>query len=175
MSKQPKWTFVENLGNKSPLDHGGLFLYRDETGVYPEEIERLKPLGWDTVGDESFEVRSFLVERLLEAKNMLVPLMAPKWAEDHGVPVETWVEWFSEPKKMFDVELSSGYTAYEIREAFVSTDASTRARAYIAVADYYGWEYFDAAPQVLTREQVLARYVGQYSERNVRGILLPGR
>ena len=31
---QPKWEYVANLGDTSPLEYGGLFLYRDTTGVY---------------------------------------------------------------------------------------------------------------------------------------------
>ena len=36
---QPKWTRIGNLGDASPLEYGGMPVYRDETGVYGEEAE----------------------------------------------------------------------------------------------------------------------------------------
>ena len=39
---QTVWKFVTNLGDASPLDYGGLFVYIDETGVYPPEMERVE-------------------------------------------------------------------------------------------------------------------------------------
>lgn len=38
---QPEWKYVCNLGDVSPIDHGGDFLYVDATGVYSPEIEHL--------------------------------------------------------------------------------------------------------------------------------------
>ena len=43
---QPTWEYVTNLGDASPIDNGGLFVYRDTTGVYGYELEKLaEPLG----------------------------------------------------------------------------------------------------------------------------------
>jgi hypothetical protein len=46
---QPKWRCIANLGDVNPLDHGGLFLYRDTTGQYDEEMEKIE------LGDEDPE------------------------------------------------------------------------------------------------------------------------
>lgn len=40
---QPKWKFVANLGDVSWADYGGLFVFRDLTGVYDPEMEYLEP------------------------------------------------------------------------------------------------------------------------------------
>lgn len=37
-SNQPVWKFVANPGDANPIDHGGLFVLVDETGVYPPEM-----------------------------------------------------------------------------------------------------------------------------------------
>jgi hypothetical protein len=39
--RQPIWEYIDNLGDASPLDYGGLFLYHDTTGVYGYELEKL--------------------------------------------------------------------------------------------------------------------------------------
>lgn len=41
MTNQPVWKLLANLGDVNPVDHGGLFVYQDLTGVYPEECEKL--------------------------------------------------------------------------------------------------------------------------------------
>lgn len=38
---QPKWKLVANLGDVSWLEHGGIFVYKDETEVYDPELEIL--------------------------------------------------------------------------------------------------------------------------------------
>jgi hypothetical protein len=50
MANQPRWKFVANLGDVNPLDYGGLFVYVDETGIYPPEMERVEP---DSEDDEN--------------------------------------------------------------------------------------------------------------------------
>ena len=39
MDQQPKWKFLKNLGDASPLEYGGYLVYGDETGQYAEEAE----------------------------------------------------------------------------------------------------------------------------------------
>src|SRR4051812_44552948 len=38
---QPTWKLLGNLGDVNFIDYGGLFVYRDTTGVYDDEIELL--------------------------------------------------------------------------------------------------------------------------------------
>ena len=39
MTEQPIWRCIANLGDVNPLDHGGVFVLIDKTGVYPPEME----------------------------------------------------------------------------------------------------------------------------------------
>lgn len=38
---QPVWKFLDNLGDSSPIEYGGLFVYEDVLGVYGFEMEKL--------------------------------------------------------------------------------------------------------------------------------------
>jgi len=153
---QPKWVFVTNLGDASPLEHGGLFLYSDKTGVYPEEIERLEPSTTDDEGGLRWEVRRIVLERLCEVDGMLVSLNAAMYAAEQRRPVSAWKEWFS--GSLGEVAKTTGRDLAELREAFCSTDAVTRALAYITVADYHGWYNFDSDPYEFTHVQISRRY-----------------
>lgn len=42
MTKQPEWKLVAQLGDASPIDYGGYFIYEDATGVYQPEAEILQ-------------------------------------------------------------------------------------------------------------------------------------
>ena len=39
MSKQPVWKYVGNLGDVTPIENDGAFVFVDETGVYCPELE----------------------------------------------------------------------------------------------------------------------------------------
>ncbi len=41
-TKQPVWKFLANLGDRSYVDYGGLFVFEDTTGVYGFEMEKLE-------------------------------------------------------------------------------------------------------------------------------------
>ena len=41
-TKQPIWKLIANLRDASPIDHGGYFVFEDETGVYAPEGEWLE-------------------------------------------------------------------------------------------------------------------------------------
>jgi len=153
---QPKWTFVTNLGDENPLEYGGLFLYRDETGVYPEEIERVEPWTDDDEGGLRWEVQRTVLERLLDVDGMLVSLGAPEYAAEQRRPVSAWKEWFSD--SLGEVAKTTGRDLAELREAFCSTNAFTRAYAYIDVANHHGWDNFDSEPRELTHVQISKRY-----------------
>ena len=41
MTNQPDWECIGQLGDADPIEHGGYWILRDKTGVYPEEGEFL--------------------------------------------------------------------------------------------------------------------------------------
>jgi hypothetical protein len=148
-TKQPKWELIANLGDVHYLDHGGYFVYRDKTGVYPEEAELL------VVGDsDEYTIYRFSLERLKMVKGFLVPIgYRPDWPH----PVERYDEWFHE--KLGDVADSIGTTKQELEKAFTSANPLERAHAYRAIGDYRGFENLDSYPLAHTsREEVARRY-----------------
>jgi hypothetical protein len=65
ISRQPVWKLLANLGDISPFDYGGYFVYLDETGMYPEEAELLELENENEEDEEKirYTVRRFVLER----------------------------------------------------------------------------------------------------------------
>lgn len=153
---QPVWKFVANLGDASPIDYGGLFLYRDDTGVYPAELERLEP---PTDGDnaESWEVRRVCLDKLqLFRKDDTLYLVSANYDETWPHPVSSYVEWFTD--SLDSVASTMGTTRLELEAALCSSDDAERAWAYQCIYDYHGWDNGDSYPLKLNRTEVVARY-----------------
>jgi hypothetical protein len=152
-TKQPSWKLIANLGDASPLDYGGYFVYRDETGVYPEEAEILL---LDDEGDEDskYTVYRVVLDPLKLVDGYLVPLKYdPSWPH----PVEQYDEWFH--KDLAGVASSIGTTKEDLEAAFTSPDPLVRANAYRTIGEYHGWENLDSDPLTgLKRSEVKKRY-----------------
>lgn len=149
MSKQPIWEFVANLGDASPLDYGGLFLYRDSTGQYAPELERL-----ETDNGERFEIHRVTLEKCFEVKG-LTPRVVHDVDFARNDP-DTYEEWFS--KSLASVADSMGMSREDLVSGLCSDDIQARALAYQAVYDYHGWIEGDQYPATMTRAEVEARY-----------------
>jgi hypothetical protein len=146
---QPKWELIANLGDVNPLEHGGYFIFRDKTGVYPEEAELL------LVEDGDYTIYRFSLERLKMVKGFLVPL---KYNKSWPYPVERYDEWFHE--QLGDVAASIGTTKQELEKAFTSANPLERAHAYRAIGDYHGFENLDSYPLThMPRAEVEKRIV----------------
>lgn len=137
---QPKWVFVENLGDVDPLEHGGLFVYRDETGVYPPEMELLETDG------KQFEIHRVILDRCTFINGVL---------SDNKFHPEMDA-WFADD--LASVSSSMDYDLDELRSDLCSEDAVKRAHAYRAILGYHGWANGDREPRRLTRKEVKARY-----------------
>lgn len=138
----PEWAFVDNLGDASPLEHGGLFLYTDRTGVYPPEMERVEP----SIG-KRFEVRRVVLAPCTFVNGVLSD---NPYHPDHPA-------WFA--TDLPGVASSMGCELDELRARFCSTEPRERASAWCDVLDYHGWENGDSYPLELTRKEAEARYV----------------
>lgn len=152
---QPRWKFLANLGDAHPLDHGGLFVYEDLTGVYGCEMERVEPLS--DADDSKIEVRRVLLDRLKEVRKddrvYLVPFI---YEESWCHPVSAYVEWFAD--KLLGIAGYVGSTEAELRERLCSDDGLERAEAYRAIYDHEGWANGDDYPLTLTRGEAKRRY-----------------
>ena len=152
-TRQPEWKFIANLGDASPLDYGGYFVYRDKTGVYEEEAELL------IVDNEEDENSTYTIYRVMLERSKLVDgyLVPFKYDRSWPHPLERYDEWFH--KDLEDVASNIGATKEELERAFASANPLERAHAYRAVGDYHGWDNLDSYPLTgLTRKDVEERY-----------------
>ena len=156
---QPKWKFVANLGDVNPLEHGGLFVFIDETGVYPPEMAKVEPPqdtdpeppeGEEDLFDADEEVKYTVHRAVLEpctytngvlSDNQFHP-DSPAWFADKLPAVASFI----------------GVDAAELIGDFTSGDPVKLARAYEAVASYHGWANLDEYPVTLTRKEVKEKY-----------------
>lgn len=156
-NRQPEWKFVSNLGDASPIEHGGYFLYHDATGAYGYEAEILQLVSDDMdadADDARWQVYRVCLERFQMVKGYMVPIgYTAEWPH----PLASYVEWFDE--SLADVAETMGLDEKSIREQLCSDKGEDLALAYQAIAAFCGWENFDHAPQTLTRAEVEARYV----------------
>lgn len=152
-TKQPEWKLIANLGDASPLDYGGYFVYRDETGVYAEKAELLL---LDDEGDEDskYTIYRILLDPLKMVNGYLIPL---EYDSSWPHPVEKYDEWFH--KDLDSVASFAGSTKEDMEAALTSDDTLVRAEAYRAIGDYHGWNNLDDYPLTgLTRSEVEERY-----------------
>lgn len=148
-TKQPVWKFVANLGDANPIDHGGLFVYVDETGVYAPEMERLEP---SDDGKETWEVRRVCLDKCTFVDGVL--------SDNKFHP--SIAAWFAK-----DIEyLASflGIAEADFIEMICSNDAMKLAVTYEAIGQYHGWDNLDAYPLTFTkREEIEARYDAEFN------------
>ena len=154
MTNQPVWKLLANLGDVNPVDHGGLFVYQDLTGVYPEECEKLVSPDDD---NGTWYMYRFILDRLeLHGKACLVPFGFTT-RTDLPYPIESYEEWFS--KDIEHVAETIGESADVLRLMFCSADPIERARAYESIGDYHGFDNLDSYPLIFSnRSDVTARY-----------------
>lgn len=148
-TKQPEWEIIANLGDRSPFDYGGYFIYRDKTGVYPEEAELLIP----EEDEKTYTIYRFVLDPLKMVNGYLV---AKKYDRTWPHPLERYDEWFH--KDLDGVASFIGSTKKELEEAFTSDEPLERALAYQAIGDYFGWDNLDSYPLQMTRREVENRY-----------------
>ena len=163
MSKQPVWKFIANLGDAHPIKYGGLFVYVDETGVYPPEAELLvEPSDeeWHDDDRKEFEadgkphestLRWKVYRFILEPCTYINGILSDnKFHPNHPA-------WFA--KYLHLIASSSGQPDDRaFISMFLSDDPCERAWAWRAVGEYHGWENLDSYPLTLTREEVNERY-----------------
>ena len=166
MTRQPNWKLVANLGNVHPIDHGGAFVYEDATGVYVPELEVLQ------CGNEHYpywQVYRFDIPRCTLANGVL---------SDNKFHPGVWV-WFAKPESerkyrpqdttyLKNVADFRGTTEQEMVKSLTSENAIERASAYIAIAEYHGYENFDSYPLVFfKRTEVEERYANDTKSNQV--------
>jgi hypothetical protein len=148
MTTQPVWSLVSNLGDASPLEYGGYFVYVDSTGVYPPEAELLvsPEEGPEDDTAEAWEVRRFILEPCKYVQGIL---------SDNPSHPECPV-WFAD--KLGSMADTFDTTEEDLRALFISADPVARAQAWRMVGEYFGFEELDSYPLRFTRAEVEKRY-----------------
>lgn len=152
MTNQPVWEYVGNLGDNSPIDHGGFFVFRDKTGVYEAEAEIYDP--------EERKVWRFTLEQQVKYPEGLVALC---WVKNplrikSGEPPEGRAngEWWFD--SIDSVCLFCDVERGDFIDRICSDDPLERARAYRDLVHYHGEEEFDQYPIRLKRAEAIKRY-----------------
>ena len=136
---QPKWRCIANLGDASPVDFGGYFVFIDETGVYAPEVEL-----WEPPCDDSDETGPITAYRwTLEPHTFVGGVLSDNpYHPDHAV-------WYAQDLESmadcFDT------TAADLIAGFCSADPIERAQAYRAVQEYSGAYELDQYPRTVDR------------------------
>jgi len=154
---QPKWKLVANLGDVNPIEHGGLFVFTDTTGVYPPEAELLVPP--DDDGGKAWTTYRFLLARCTLTDGVLSdnkhhPLHCAWFATTPAKMLERP----QDGKGLANVASFCGIPQDELERMLCSEDAIELATAYRAIGDYHGFENLDDYPLTLSKKEVKARY-----------------
>lgn len=157
MALQPKWKFIDNLGDANPLEHGGYFVFIDETGVYPPEAEYLVVL--DESDDPKYKAYRFSLEKCtyingILSDNSFHPLY-PAW---FATPEAQRAERPQDTTYLKNVSDCHGIEEQELIRLFCSDDPLERADAYRSVGEYHGFENFDNYPLELRKREARKRY-----------------
>jgi len=132
MTNQPRWNCVANLGDADPFEYGGQFLMVDSTGVYSPEL-------W--VYDESERTRHTIVlDKCFRINNDNGEILVGANIYHHYLP-----EWFGYHKTLEFVASFIGETTEQFA-IMLCGGIYDRARAYKAIADYYGIANFEHHP-----------------------------
>lgn len=166
-TRQPVWKFLANLGDRNPLEHGGYFVYEDETGVYPAEAEILE----EAVSGK-YRIYRFILDRLKLVAGYLVPWeFQSTWGKRSPIPgVLDWIPdrnllaehaarydaWFH--KDLAKIAESADTSLEALEQAFTSENPIERAQAYRELGQYYGWHELDNDPVLLTRAEVKKQF-----------------
>lgn len=146
MSDQPRWRLLANLGDVNPIDHGGIFVYVDETGHYPPEAERLESPDSDDSGGP-WTVYRFPLDRCTFEGGIL---------SDNAFHPEIEA-WFAD-----SIDAIASYIGSDpetLRAELCSPDPIELANGYRAVGEFYGFLNLDQYPITFTRRaEIEARY-----------------
>ena len=160
-TKQPVWKKIGTVGDVNPLDYDGGFIYEDETGVYPPELEYIQAQS-ESNADESgpWEVYRWSLDRCetvtADGKTLLVPFgFSARMDLPH--PITDYDEWFNSDLESAAASMSRNVD--EFRADLCTENLNMRAAAYLDLALYHGFENFDSYPLTFaSRKELEARY-----------------
>lgn len=141
-TNQPSWHCIANLGDATPLDHGGDFLMIDKRGTYDPEIWHFEPATgeWSTLVLDACHLTQSGSEEI--GCNRFHP----------STP-----EWFGDKESLESAASTCGTTAARLRELLLASSPMERADGYLILTANFGFHEFDQYPDKLTRKESAAR------------------
>jgi hypothetical protein len=160
-TNQPIWKLAGTVGDVNPIDYSGGFIYTDETGIYPPELEWIESEDSHKAEPTNWTVYRILLERCAMVKiDGAFRLITANYKPDWTHPIDRYIEWFDESIK--NVSDSSGIPIADLETMLCSPDPKQLAQAYLELAQYHGWENFDSYPLKFTdRSELETRYKGK--------------
>ncbi len=148
---QPIWRCIAQLGDASPTEYGGHWVFIDETGVYPPEAEVLFV---DEEGNRPAQVYRYQLEKCYWNDGVLSDNKYhkdhPAWFADRLADV---TRCFDEDHDNFiDALCNDGQTVREVCD---------RANAYYCIGNYHGFDNLDQYRLELTSREVESRYADE--------------
>ena len=156
VTNQPKWKLAANLGDVNPVDYGGLFVFTDETGVYPPEMARLEPPADD---DDSgvWELLRVTLDRCTDSMNGDRRIISDN---KYHPEMQAWFGFRDADRPqdscITDVARSSDIALDDLIGLLCSDDPLRLAEGYRAILDYHGWDNGDAYPLTMARVEAEA-------------------
>jgi hypothetical protein len=157
MTNQPIWKLVANLGDNDPIEHGGLFVYEDTTGVYPPEIELLEPPS-EEFADYSEDSNWSPSARWTVRRAVCEPCTYIDGVLSDNKHHPESAAWFAD--SVDSIAESFGMEASEFIRMLTAGSTVERAEAWRMIGDYHGWDNLDAYPIEWNHAQILRRVAG---------------
>ena len=139
-TQQPVWIVAANLGDASPLEHGGAFVLIDATGVYEAELWRYEPDGREMV--------RFSLDR---CHRTATGEIMGGYAVGDNVYHPQSVAWFGSSEDLESVVSYADHKKLVIH--LCGHNVIDRAGAYLDLCGYWGSANFDGYPDHLTAAQ----------------------
>jgi len=170
---QPKWEYLANLGDVDFIEHGGVLVYQDTTGVYQPEMEIVIP------PEEWEKKREWTVHRVMLEKCYLTDgiLSDNKFHLNH--PVWWWHKdaehkqrhGYDQYHNFCSIAEGINITPEAFEQMFCSDDVVERARGYRELGEYHGWANFDDYPITFSGRDIRRRYQDLLDPANVKHAL----
>lgn len=152
---QPRWSLVANLGDVSPIEHGGAFVFVDTTGEHAPELEI-----WEEIEADGGAPALVQVSRIT-----LEPHTYQNGALSDNPYHPDKPTWYA--RDLSGVASCVGMTTKELRGLLCSEDPIERANGYRALIDYFSLDNFDQYPRTLDRRAAICRLheIGYWTEQ----------
>jgi hypothetical protein len=149
-TNQPVWKLVANLGDANPLEYGGLFVLRDETGIYHGEIVKIEPPSED-FSDYSTDSNWSDAARWTVWRAVCEPCTYMDGILSDNRHHPGLAAWFADSAPALCDTM--GCEESEFRRMITTGDDCERAHAWAMVGDYHGWNNLDGYPRKMTIEE----------------------